>query len=222
LRSSNHPTFSSLLNTALSEAYHGHPGASFRLLPEAALEDPQYELDREAMLILTAERIGLDLTMIFVQGARTTAAPNMPAVIFPYIPRSLQHIVAHAEVLLAFRASKESLICNWTRLGQTVVYVAVKGSHTGIIEALTTAGVQIDARGGNNRTALHRATRREDVTMMVSLLNYGHQMGIKTLDQETSWSANTHHQNATVLNTLLAYGPDPNTKNQTRIQNPPH
>jgi len=66
---------------------------------------------------------------------------------------------------------------------------------------LVAVGVQIDAWDTDGGTALHRATLREDATMMDSLLDPGH-----------PWNAIIFHRNERIIEILLNHGADLNTK----------
>src|SRR5271163_1018612 len=119
---------------------------------------------------------------------------------------------------LIFLGSEEGQRLILTGLGAIALHVAVERSQSDIMAGLVAAGVQIDAWDTYGGTALHRATRREDTTILDSLLDLRHSVDVENNYQETPsswsapWNANIFHRNERIIETVLNHGADSNTK----------
>ncbi|KAI9773648.1 MAG: hypothetical protein M1840_006922 [Geoglossum simile] len=96
--------------------------------------------------------------------------------------------------------------------GEIALFLVIELQYPQIVQILLDAGVDINAKDNTGKTALHRATRREDRGMVELLLRNGAKVDCKDDKGWTAWSANVQSRNAHILGLLLKAGADPSTR----------
>ena len=98
------------------------------------------------------------------------------------------------------------------KVGEMSFFIAVEQQNLAMTQTLLDLSVDVNARASSGQSALHRATRRKNVSLIKLLLGNNALVDSKDDYGRTPWSANVYLQDNTVLDVLLHAGADPNTK----------
>ncbi|KAH0536013.1 hypothetical protein FGG08_007096 [Glutinoglossum americanum] len=93
----------------------------------------------------------------------------------------------------------------------TALFLAVEQNHSQMVQALLSAGVDVDSVDSTGQTSMHRATRRESEALMRLLIENRAEVDHKNDEGRTAWSANAPSCNEHILGILLDAGADPCT-----------
>ncbi len=129
-------------------------------------------------LPLAAEGTGVDKVVILTRKALVLATTNLREVIIPFVQLVIAAYHGNKQGRLrdlVLEAYRQSLFSAWLRDPDLVA----ERSHEVTIGMLVAAGTPMDASDDNGDTALHCATRREDESMVVFLLDHGHEVDVK-------------------------------------------
>jgi len=105
------------------------------------------------------------------------------------------------------------LMSEHQRIGEVSLFLGVERQNIAMTQSLLDLSIDANAKDNSGITALHRATRRKNESLVRLLLFHGAMVDCKDDDGRTPWSANIrsqdHHR---ILSILREAGADPSTR----------
>ena len=163
------------------------------------------EVGRHSRWLLTfaAVRNRLDLVQLLLEHG----ADAREALILGPLGEGKDQAIADELIVHGFDINRRPMVFEHSR--------ADTGGDAGTVRALLEYGAQVDARGGDGRTALHRGAQSGDLDLIGTLLEYG--ADANAMDREgntplvTAIRSKTKQREAAIA-ALLAGGADPNVQ----------
>jgi ankyrin repeat protein len=152
-----------------------------------------------AVLLVLLQHISLLVSQIFRSENTNTGKPDPPG---KRANQFLGSFESHLQLLVAAESGDAEMIRRLVReekisftiqsslFHMTALFLAVEFSHTAAAKALIESGVDINTRGLQGNTALHRAASRDDIDMVKMILENKPDIDIPNGQGLTAWSAN--------------------------------